>query len=645
MRNGVALRALAMALALLAGAGQALTHEAFSPRPDSPPAPPYEPTRNDILNEGFEGSWPPAGWAVIHLGSSTTWERNGSYKHSGAYSARVHYGLQGVLQDEYLVTPALDFSSLGAAYLEFYEHQAYWPGYGEHHYIAISTTSQTDPGAFTTLVDWTPANHEIFGFTGDPVTVALQDYVGEPVVYLAFRYYGTYADDWYIDDVRIYEPFDHDLAVLALTPDGEQFTAGGSILPSVLVTNQGATAEDFDLEVRIEESGTLVYSETLPLHLEPAEQQTLDFPGFLANSGHYYHLRAEALLPGDESPTDNSREASCDSYTQPHVPLGWFHTNAGCGYCVTPEFAFDAWLPGQGNSVAMIRCHTWWPSGADIMYLQNSAQNQQLILSYGADFTPHFWIDGVVDLAEVSGTYISGMTARKDVLSPGSIDLHWRSADSTLVANLDLDEPLDPAGVYRLHTAITEDSIFFAGGNGHNWHHQALRRIFPTDLSGLPVEPTVGVQSFSVPIQLASYWQTARLNATVFLQETDERPHLAGEHGPPERTHGPPEHRSRCLRSGGRRAVHPARDDRAQPGAREGRRRDRGLRRERRRAAGHPGGELDHRLRAAEATSTISRKAAAARRTSRWPSSTAPAPAAAKWPCSNSRAWPRAPRP
>jgi hypothetical protein len=524
MRNGVALRALAMALALLAGAGQALTHETFSPSPESPAAPPFEANRNDILNEGFEGSWPPAGWAVIHLGSSFTWARVNTYKHTGLYSARMHYGPQGVVQDEYLVTPALDFSSIEAAYLEFYEAQNYWSGFGEHHYIAVSTTSQTDPAAFTMLVDWTPANHDIAGAiefpeVEDPITVALHAYAGEPVVYVAFRYYGDYADDWYVDDVRIYEPFDHDIAVHSLTPDGVHFTDGGSIAPSVEVENIGSTAEDFDLTVTIAESGGEVYLETQAIHLEPGAVGTVDFPSFLASSSNYYNLRAEAVLPADESPGNNVREASCDSYTLPHVPLGWFHTNAGCGFCAPIDYEFDAWLPTQDGEVALIRCHTWWPNGADIMWLQNSAQNQQLILGYGADFTPHLWIDGVQDLAEFTGTYIPGMTARKDVLSPGSIDLHWRASDSTLVASLDLDEPLDPAGVYRLQTAVTEDSIYFAGGSGHNWHHQALRRIFPTDLSGMPIEPLVGVQSVSVPIQLASYWQAARLNATVFLQE------------------------------------------------------------------------------------------------------------------------------
>jgi len=529
MRTGIVRRAMFTALLLGLGLAPAFAHEAFSPNPDPAAAPPYLPERNDILNEGFEGSWPPAGWAVIHLGSSTTWHRVNTYVHSGQYAARMHYGPQGVLQDEYLVTPALDFSSLEAAYLEFYEAQQYWEGFGEHHYIAVSTTSQTDPAAFTMLVDWTPANHVIgsmLDFPGaeDPVTVALHAYVGEPVVYLAFRFYGEYADDWYVDDVRVFEPFDHNLALQSLTPDGLHLADRSSITPSVRVENLGKMSEDFELLVAIAESGTPVYTQTLPMHLEVGAEETVDLPSFYALGGNYYRLHAEALLPTDQAPADNARDAKCSSYTLPHVPLGWFHTNSGCSVCTTPEFAFDAWLPGQGSSVALIRCHTWWPNGADIMYLQNAPQNQQLIYQYdGVDYTPHFWADGIVDVGYDYNSYQGVFSGRKDVLSPGAIDLHWRAADSTVVINLDLAEPLDPSGDYRLHVAVTEDSIYSIGGNGHNLHSQALRRIFPYDLSGIPVEPETGVQTFTQHISPESFWVGSRLNATVFLQEQTSR--------------------------------------------------------------------------------------------------------------------------
>ncbi|MEZ4398169.1 MAG: choice-of-anchor J domain-containing protein [Candidatus Krumholzibacteriia bacterium] len=525
MRNGLALHALVTALLLAVGAAPSLAHEAFSQNPDPAHGPVPNFPRTDLLQESFEAGVPPTGWAIIQLGSSNTWEATSNYVHSGDFSAYVRYGPQGSPQDEYLVTPALDFSAFASAYLEFYEQQQYWPGYGEHHYIGVSTTSQTDPAEFTMLVDWTPANHAIDGFASDPEVVDLSAYAGEDTVYVCFRYQGTYADNWYIDDVRVYEPFDHDLVLATLAPGDAQFGDGDPLQPQVHVLNRGTNAEDFDLVLQIEESGALVYQETQSLHLEIGEGQDVSFPDFLVAAGNYYRLHAEAQLASEEHPEDNVLDRVCNSYTQRHTPLGWIHTNAGCSYCAPIEYGFDDWLPSQGDSVAMIRCHTWWPNGGDIMYLQNVIQNHTLILDYGADYTPHFWVDGIVDAGYSTNPpdYIEPFDARKAVLSPGLIGLHWRPADSTLVTCLDLIEPLDPAGDYRLQVAVTEDSIYFAGGNGHNVHNQALRRIFPVDLSGLPVQPETGIQTFSTVITPESFWIRRNMNATVFLQDANSR--------------------------------------------------------------------------------------------------------------------------
>ncbi len=137
---------------------------------------------------------------------------------------------------------------------------------------------------------------------------------------------------------------------------------------------------------------------------------------------------------------------------------------------------------------------------------------------WGYDYTPHFWVDGIVDLGSDSGTYTAGLTARKDELSPGSISLSWRSQDSTVVACVDVQEPLDPAGDYRLKVCITEDDVYFAGGNGHNIHNQALRRMLP-DTDGITIVPAPGPQCFEVPVEVPAYWNMDNLNITAFLQD------------------------------------------------------------------------------------------------------------------------------
>lgn len=504
-------------LLVLALPASLLAHGGFTPNPQ-PPAGPPAPPRTDLLNEGFEDAWPPAGWVVLNEGNTYTWNRTGNNQHTGAYSAYVHYGSQSTFQDEYLVTEALDFTGMNAVFLEFYEDQDYWPGFGDHHYIGVSTTSQTDPAAFTMIVDWTPATHTIAGFAGDPVTVNLSDYAGEPVVYLCFRYTGTYADDWYVDDITVYEPFEHDVALEDLLPDGEQFAAPGPLSPRVAVNNHGQNPEIFDVSLDIRESGTLVYSEIMACTLAVAEHDTLDFPDLALAAGNYYLLDAAALLAGDMDTSNDAAGAFNDTYTRSHVPLGHFHTNASCGYCAPADNALDAYMASQGDAVALLRVHTWWPNPADIVYQANPAQSQQLILSYAADYTPHLWIDGTTDAGSGYSGYGTAFEARKLTHAPGELAMHWNPFTEQLLARLDLQEPLDPAGDYRLRVVLTEDGVYYAGGNGHNIHDNCFRYMYPTT-DGLALSPDVGTQTFVVDCPLDGGWVFEELRALAYLQD------------------------------------------------------------------------------------------------------------------------------
>jgi len=505
-------------LSVLALAAPLAAHEGFTPNPQPLPGPAPEPPRTDLLNEGFEDAWPPAGWAVLNEGNTYTWNRTTAKKHSGAYSAYVHYGSQASWQDEYLVTDALDLTGMTAVFLEFYEDQAYWSGFGDHHYIGVSTTSQTDPAAFTMIQAWTPADHTINGFAGDPVTVNLSDFAGEPVVYLCFRYIGTYADDWYIDDITVYEPFEHDVAVEALLPDGEQFTAPGPLSPRVVVNNHGQNPEIFDVSLAISESGAAAYYEVLACTLAVAEHDTLDFPDLSLAAGNYYLLDATTLLAGDMDTSNDAAGAFDDTYTQSHVPLGHFHTNAGCGYCAPADDILDAYMASQGDAVALLRVHTWWPNAADALYQANPVQSQELILGYAADYTPHLWIDGTTDAGSGYGAYASTFEARKLIHAPGLLAMHWNPHTEQIVVRADILEPLDPAGDYRLRVALTEDGIYYAGGNGHNIHDNCFRYMFPAT-AGLTVAPGVGTQTFVVDCPLDAGWEFEELRALVYLQD------------------------------------------------------------------------------------------------------------------------------
>ena len=114
-----------------------------------------------------------------------------------------------------------------------------------------------------------------------PVDRYVADFVGESTVYIAFRYTGHQADTWLVDDVSVYDRLPHDIAVLSVTPDDQQYDGGDSFTPSVVVRNVGTNTESFDVGLEIDENGTAVYSETRPVNsLAPGATRWSPFPPF-----------------------------------------------------------------------------------------------------------------------------------------------------------------------------------------------------------------------------------------------------------------------------------------------------------------------------------------------------------------------------
>ena len=326
-------------------------------------------SRLTLVDEGFEDMVPPIGWTIMTTGNSYTWAQS-SQANSGAASAYVAYGPIGAWQDEWLVTPALDASAMTTLTLEFAESEAYWANYGLEHNIMVSTTVPDDPAAFTDVLSMTPGNHTISSWSR--VTVNLNDYAGMDNVYVAFRYQGDYADDWYIDDVRIFEPFEHDVQVAGVVPGGGTVFPGTDIYPQLIVENIGMNTESFDVSLVVTRDDMTVMEETLTVADLPAgEMATLDYSMFTTEVGVYV-LTGMTMLTGDMDTENDTGVSMVSCFESSRTPFGILYTEWGCGPCVPANQAMDAWYPMQGNNAAVIRVHVYWPSGDDPMYWANS---------------------------------------------------------------------------------------------------------------------------------------------------------------------------------------------------------------------------------------------------------------------------------
>jgi len=344
-----------------------------------------------------------------------------------------------------------------------------------------------------------------------------------PVIYVAFRYEGDLADNWYIDDVRIYEPNHHDVAAVATLPHGH-VEGGESITPQAVVENAGRNTESFNVEYMIIEEGDVIYSEIASVsELVTGEQTTVDFPEFLTEVGITYDTRATTLLAGDEDPSNDEVSGIVHTTVYSHVPMMFLFTNSACGPCVGAGDMMTEYMAEQGNSVALMRIHTWWPNPDDIMYTYNPEHNNAYIGEFGITGVPDFWLDGFEDIDSQGIEVVEALEAAKHWASPMKVTpISWDG--SVLTVEVDVEEELPPGDDLHLVCCITEDNIEHDGGNEELIHHQAFRYAYPAGIDGIPISYDLGPTLYQVDMPWdpnGGGWVFENLRATCYVQDRD----------------------------------------------------------------------------------------------------------------------------
>lgn len=168
-----------------------------------------------LLEEGFEDAVPPTGWTE-YADLTTGWQQTSTTPHTGTYSAYHDDDMDA--DDAWLVSPTVSIPADGAQ-LSFWERNNFTSFYYELHEVMVSTGS-CDPaeGEFVQLGEFDAAASSWTQRMLDLGAYASQD------VCVAFHYAGTWADEWYIDDVNFYlseeaEPITNARFPLAVMPD------------------------------------------------------------------------------------------------------------------------------------------------------------------------------------------------------------------------------------------------------------------------------------------------------------------------------------------------------------------------------------------------------------------------------------------
>lgn len=141
------------------------------------------------------------GWAASADGfAGFLWNLTTARAYSGSVSVEHSRGSTEAGElDDWLISPALDFSALDQVQVSWFEYGANTDG--AQHRLFISAGSRVPDDGDYVEVSAPPAPAS--GEWSRARAVNLSEWGGESTVYLAWRYTGANADDWMIDDVSV----------------------------------------------------------------------------------------------------------------------------------------------------------------------------------------------------------------------------------------------------------------------------------------------------------------------------------------------------------------------------------------------------------------------------------------------------------
>ena len=147
------------------------------------------------INQSFDGgSFLPAGWSQYHSGTNALSDTTNRF-HSPTKSAL--FDDEDNVDSSWMITSQI-LNLAANSELTFWQNQNYGTYY-VHHSVWISTGSNLPSSGDFIQLDSLGAGTED---TWEKKTINLSSYSGQNI-YIAFVYVGDFADEWYLDDIKV----------------------------------------------------------------------------------------------------------------------------------------------------------------------------------------------------------------------------------------------------------------------------------------------------------------------------------------------------------------------------------------------------------------------------------------------------------
>ena len=338
---------------------------------------------NFVLEEDFAGTFPPDGWEISGLGQSN-WSQSAT-NNAGGTAPEAHMTwtpqFNGVSRLESPVINTSAYSTLAISmrhYLSDYSGSAYsllietsTDGVNWNEIWSVSPTGTIDPELVSVVIDDGSIGSATFQFA------------------ITFSGNSYNMNDWYIDDVTLFEANSYDASVesIGIAP---QILAGSSVAPTAYLRNSGTETISFDAVFELKENGSTVFTSTKTVDaLAGFAVEMVTFDEWTAVLGDY-EAYVTVSLTGDENPDNDMLSTSVQVLDNMVVKKQLIEefTSATCAPCASANPIIKAVLDANPGEYSLIKYQMNWPGSGDIYYTQQGGDRRDY---YGVTFVPDLY--------------------------------------------------------------------------------------------------------------------------------------------------------------------------------------------------------------------------------------------------------------
>ena len=370
----------------------------------------------DYLYEDFSsGNFPPEGWTIDQ--HSPNWSVSESNNAGGiAPEIKMSWTPQfnGTTR---FISPPIDLTGSQNVVVEFNQNVDHYGGF-----YTLFVETRSNEGEWNIVWQINPEET----IPGETVTVPIEN---DDINSSDFQICWTFSGDsyninyWYLDNLRVYSPSEHDVSVVDVFLDS-QYEPGETITPRATVANEGLNTETFAITCEIYADETQIYSDTHePITLESGENDLVTFASYtLENENALYEVVIYTNLDSDMNNANDTLRTWLNTYTtEREMVVLEMGMGTWSGYCPGAAMGAEDLLANDCD-VAVVGYH----NGDD--YANTSGEDR--ISYYDINGFPTAVFDGVLKNTDGDHTeslysvYLPLYEERKEIKSAFRMELY-----------------------------------------------------------------------------------------------------------------------------------------------------------------------------------------------------------------------------